>query len=64
MAAQKCGTFDIFKYSTTVWYFYHKSVVLKAGKIDASGTICTMTKLVPLGTTSIGYYLPRVLPVL
>ena len=31
MAAQKCGTFDIFKYSTTVWYFYHKSVVLKCG---------------------------------
>ena len=30
-AAQKCGTFDIFKYNTTVWYFYHKSVVLKCG---------------------------------
>merc|ERR1712030_295191 len=28
---QKCGTFHIFKYSTTVWYFYHKSVVLKWG---------------------------------
>ena len=33
-------------------------------KIAASGTICTMTKLVPQGTISIGYYLPRVLAVL